>query len=245
MLRSAKQAVRKVIESSGYSVMQTRLATPGHQRVYPAATYAPWSLDENFQAVYESVRFNTHVCMYRCWELWTLVEQTARLDEGDYLEVGVWRGGTGCLIAKRLGLLNVDCPVYLCDTFSGVVKAGPMDDKYLGGEHSDTSESVVRDLASRMEIQIRLLKGMFPEETGAMIENRLFRFCHVDVDVYESARGCTEWIWPRLVSRGVIVYDDYGFQGCDGVRRHVDEWSRAKDCLLMHNLNGHAIIVKP
>lgn len=245
MLRSAKQAVKKVIESSGYAVMQTRLATRGHQRVYPTATHAPWSMDENFLAAYESVRFNTHVDLYRCWELWTLVEQTARLHEGDYLEVGVWRGGSGCLIAKRLGLLNIDCQVYLCDTFSGVVKAGPMDDKYTGGEHADASESVVCDLANRMGIQVQLLKGVFPDETGAIIEDRLFRFCHVDVDVYASARACTEWIWPRLVPRGVIVYDDYGFAGCDGVRKHVDEWSRSNDCLFIHNLNGHAIIVKP
>jgi O-methyltransferase len=245
MFRSVKQGVKKVIESSGYMVLETKLGALGHQRVYPSATYAPWSLDEDFLAAYESVRLNTLVGKYCCWELWKIVEQTARLHEGDYLEVGVWRGGTGCLIAKRLALLSVDCQVYLCDTFSGVVKAGPMDDKYKGGEHADASESVVNDLANRMGVQIQVLKGIFPDQTGAALKDRIFRFCHIDVDVYESARGCTEWIWPRLISRGVIVYDDYGYQGCDGIRRHVDEWSRTHDCLFIHNLNGHAIIVKP
>jgi O-methyltransferase len=245
MFWRAKQALKKVIEGSGYTLLSTKAEVRGHQRVYPHATYAPWSVDRDFLATYESVRFNTHVDKYRCWELWRVVEQIAKLSSGDCLEVGVWRGGSGCLIAKKMALLNIDSQVYLCDTFSGVVKAGPMDDSYKGGEHADTALSVVHDLARRMGVNVRVLKGVFPDETGALLDNRSFRFCHIDVDVYESARASTEWVWPRLISRGIIVYDDYGFQGCDGVRRYLDEWSQTTDCLFIHNLNGHAIIIKP
>jgi O-methyltransferase len=67
------------------------------------------------------------------------------------------------------------------------------------------------------------VRGIFPDETGARLENRVFRFCHIDVDAYQSARDTTEWLWPRLLSRGIVVYDDYGIQGCDGARRFVDE----------------------
>jgi hypothetical protein len=28
------------------------------------------------------------------------------------------------------------------------------------------------------------------------------------------------------------------------VRRFVDEWRVAKDCVFLHNLNGHAVLVK-
>jgi O-methyltransferase len=47
-----------------------------------------------------------------------------------------------------------------------------------------------------------------------------------------------------LVVGGIVVYDDYGFNGCDGIRRHVEEHRLDRDCLLVHNLNGHAILIK-
>jgi O-methyltransferase len=245
MLWSAKQALKKLIERSGYAVHSAKAVGPGHQRAYPQATYAPWSVDRDFIAAYEQVRFHTLVDRYRCWEIWKLVEQTAKLPTGDCLEVGVWRGGSGCLIAKKVNILNLRSQVFLCDTFTGVVKAGQMDSAYKGGEHADTTESSVRDLADKINVNVELLKGMFPDDTGRQLENKSFRFCHIDVDVYQSARDTTEWIWPRLVSHGIIVYDDYGFHGCDGVRRFLDEWQSATDCIFMHNLNGHAVVVKP
>jgi O-methyltransferase len=134
--------------------------------------------------------------------------------------------------------------VFLCDTFTGVVKAGHSDDAYKGGEHADTAESSVRALAEKLGVRVRVLKGMFPDDTGNEVENRTFRFCHIDVDVYQSARESTEWIWPRLITRGVIVYDDYGFAGCDGVRKFLDEWQSVANCIFMHNLNGHAVVIK-
>ncbi len=244
MFRSAKRAVKAVLGNAGYSVVKTKTTNWGHECIYPQATYAPWSLDRKFLHVYDSIRSYTLVDKYRCWELWNLVRQTERLS-GDFIEVGVWRGGTGCLIAKRVKMLGLNCDVFLCDTFCGVVKAGPMDDVYQGGEHADTCEESVGALAQRLGVDPRFLKGVFPEETARQIEDRRFRFCHVDVDVYQSACDSTRWVWPRLVSGGIVVFDDFGFQGCDGVRKFVEEWTANSACTLLHNLNGHAILVKP
>ena len=107
-----------------------------YEAVIPGATYAPWNLDEEFLSCYRSIRRHTLVDKYRCFELWQLVKQTSRLN-GAILEVGVWRGGTGALIARRAQLDGSDSEIYLCDTFAGVVKAGPNDSIYRGGEHAD------------------------------------------------------------------------------------------------------------
>jgi O-methyltransferase len=53
-----------------------------------------------------------------------------------------------------------------------------------------------------------------------------------------------EWLWPRLVKGGIIVYDDYGFRGCEGIARFVDEQRRCPDRAIIHNLNGHGIAIK-
>lgn len=114
-----------------------------------------------------------------------------------------------------------------------------------GREHADTSaRTVERLLASRNLTNARILEGVFPEETGPLVEGSNFRLCHVDMDVYRSARDAAEWLWPRLVPGGMVVYDDYGFEGCAGVTRYVDEQASGPDRVVVRNLNGHAVVVK-
>ncbi|MGP0032958.1 MAG: TylF/MycF/NovP-related O-methyltransferase [Solirubrobacteraceae bacterium] len=92
--------------------------------------------------------------------------------------------------------------------------------------------------------RVQLLPGIFPDETGEQLADRTFRFVHVDVDVYQSASDVFEWAWPRLSHGGVAVFDDYGFPACPGVTQFVDEQRGRPDRLVLHNLNGHGIVVK-
>ncbi len=216
-----------------------------HQLVIPHATYSPWWADDEFQTTFKEVQSFTLVDVYRLYELWTLVEQLKNVD-GDILEVGVWRGGSGCLLARKAKLVGLETTtVFLCDTFAGVVKAGAQDSEYTGGEHSNTSAEIVRRLAARLGLDnVRILEGTFPDETAHTIESGRFRLCHIDVDVYESARDVFEWCWTRLSLGGVVVFDDFGFHDCEGVTRLVTELATRADVLFLHNLNGHALLIK-
>jgi O-methyltransferase len=243
---SAGQKIRRI--AGRFLFPLRRLAAPAggrHALVLPTASYAPWNSDEDFLRVYRVSREHTLVDELRCWELWQLVEQTRGLS-GAIVEVGVWRGGTGILLASQAARLGLPEPVYLCDTFRGVVKATAQDSDYRGGEHADTSLERVRQLVEqRMGLRnVRLLQGIFPDDTAAQISEASVRLCHIDVDVYQSAADIMAWVWPRLCVGAVVVYDDYGFLRCDGIARHVDEQRRMADRVVIHNLNGHAIVIK-
>lgn len=183
---------------------------------------------------------------YRCYELWKLIEQSVKLKHGSIIEIGVWRGGTGALLATQAKNCGIEDRVFLCDTFTGVVKAGPKDSSYKGGEHADTTRQLVEELIfKRMNLDnVEILEGIFPDQTGHQIERLQFRFCHIDVDVYQSAKDIIDWIWDRIVPDGIVVYDDYVFKGCEGITKYVEEQITLTDRLVIHNLNGHAIIIK-
>jgi O-methyltransferase len=53
-----------------------------------------------------------------------------------------------------------------------------------------------------------------------------------------------EWCLPRLSPGSVLVFDDYGFYGCEGVTRFCKELRSQRGFRFIHNLNGHAIFVK-
>jgi len=214
-----------------------------HQQIIPEASYSPWKGDQQFLRLYELARNNTLVDIYRCYELWALVLRTNSL-RGSVAEIGVWRGGTAAILAAASKQANAEQPIHLFDTFSGVVKASEdQDTLYRGGEHADTSESVVVELMTRLQLNnFQIHSGVFPDNTGLTLPKHI-RCCHVDVDTYGSAKSCMDFVWPRITIGGVLVFDDYGFWGCEGVTELLDKES-PDNSLLIHNLNGHGILVK-
>ena len=66
----------------------------------------------------------------------------------------------------------------------------------------------------------------------------------MDVDVYQSTAESLEWIWPRRVPGGIVVFHDYGTHGTEGVTPYVNEFANHSDRLFTHNVNGHAIFIK-
>jgi O-methyltransferase len=214
----------------------------------PNANYSPWKGDKNFLDIFEKIKDNTLVDIFRCYELWQLIEQTQKINRSaGIIEIGVWRGGTAAVMAQKLSELKSIANLYLADTFEGVVKTSDKDKYYTGGEHKDTSLQIVEDLMKNTAKykNYKILKGIFPDDTQQEISpDEIFSLCHIDVDVYQSAKDIISWIWDKLIIGGVIVFDDYGFHTCTGITKLVNEQRELDDRIVIHNLNGHAIMVK-
>lgn len=226
----------------------TRVPDVPHAKIFPIATYSPWKCDLAFQDIFKEVRNYSLIDEFRMYEIYTLAKQVAPLD-GVFLEVGVWRGGSSALIQRALSDSKVSKRFYIADTFEGVVKAGSEKDTvYVGGEHADASLKDVQSIFTAVQEPLpQILVGMFPDDHQRCAINRL-AFLHCDVDAYESTKGVVEWCTPKMVQGGVIVVDDFGFRGCEGVTRYINELMMDNETkskfLFIHNLNGHAILVK-
>jgi O-methyltransferase len=212
--------------------------------IAPHPTYAPWLDDVAFQEVLSMVTDNSLVGTYRLYSLWKFIEQSAKLSEGNIIEIGVYKGGSGALMAKQALNCDIKDKVYLCDTFMGVVKASEKDSTYKNGTWA-VSIDFVTDLISKMKLSnVEILSGIFPDQTGHIVENKKFRLCYIDVDTYQSTKDIFEWIWSKIVIGGIVIFDDYGAWECDGIASYVNEIILDKDKLFMHDLNGFAIIIK-
>ena len=228
-----------------------------YSTISPIATYSPWIGDEKFNEIY-SIVFQkktpwghwtfTQVDIYRAYELWTLVKETSKLKEGAIIEIGTWCGGSGAIIGKGARDCGVKDKIYMCDTFKGIVKVdGNKDSHMKNGMLDDATFECVDYLMNKLlKIEdVKILEGIFPEETQHNIPNyEKFRFCHIDVDVYYGCKDIVDWIWEKMVPGGIIVYDDFGFSSADGVTKYVEEQRQFSDRLVIHNLNGHAVVIK-
>jgi O-methyltransferase len=199
-----------------------------------------WLDDAKFVALYNEIKSDTMVDMIRCFMLYQLSRCVSLLD-GDVAEVGVWRGGTGKLLAKSLP----QKAIYLFDTFEGLPRTTPEYDRdyYTEGMLADTSYEHVRSSLQSCP-NAHVVKGIFPESARDLEMPQKFAFAHVDVDLYESTLNCCSFFWDRFVPGGIMVVDDYGFGTCPGVRHAIDQFFADRPERPVYLTTGQCVVTK-
>jgi O-methyltransferase len=81
-------------------------------------------------------------------------------------------------------------------------------------------------------------------QTFQGLEHNQFSFVHINCDFYQPTIDCCEFFYPRLVSGGVIVFDDYGFPSCRGEKDAADEFFADKPDRPFVLSTGQGILIK-
>lgn len=140
--------------------------------------------------------------------------------EGVLAEVGVYKGGSLKLIADK----NPGRVIFGFDTFEGLPEEQwSIAEIHQPKEFSDTSLEAVEKFINNK--QVRLFKGLFPQSAEGL-ENHVFGFVHIDTDFYEAVKQSLEWFWPRMIKNGIIVFDDYNWPNCPGVKKALEEFGQ-------------------
>ncbi|NBP00443.1 MAG: hypothetical protein EBU90_10030 [Proteobacteria bacterium] len=178
-------------------------------------------MDKNL-AIQIASNGNTVIPPWKLDFLWNAVESCPK---GDIIEIGCWRGGSSLVIAGASKIYKPESNVYLCDTFKGIVLAGPNDNHHKDGDFSNTSkEHVYNLLVSNQITKFNLIEGIFPLETSEQVSTSMISLVHIDVDVYESYKLILNWVQDKLVPGAILIFDDYSGAGCLGARKAVDEF---------------------
>jgi O-methyltransferase len=149
---------------------------------------------------------------------------------GDVAELGVYYGGSTLLLASVLP----EKKVHAFESFEGLVNLSATYDRQRR-DNSDRghlpedfalSPHAIEGTIQRLTCAgIILHHGSFTIRK-AEVESNSFCFAHFDGDTYLSAEEFLEFFYPRLVSGGRILVDDYRWTATPGVTRAVDEFSQ-------------------
>lgn len=143
--------------------------------------------------------------------------QQCRSLEGDIAEVGVYKGGT----SVGMALIAPEKRLHLFDTFEGLYEPH-FEEHHRKGEFGDTSVDEVRHLFSPSH-DVAIHQGWFPNSVSPELEGSSYCFVHVDGAFYETTRDAVTFFFPRLVSGGVMLFDDWEWPVCPGVKRALLE----------------------
>lgn len=172
------------------------------------------------------------VDLFKLENIVRFLEETGSV-AGDVVECGVYKGGTLVAMSLWLRRLGSSRVVHGFDSFKGFPQASAID--FTGGKSAqqsrlgDTTEQVVLKKARRLSVEgkIVLHRGFF-EETLSQFSVSSLLLIHLDCDLYESYQTALQYLWPKLSSGGIVIFDEFADPAWPGARKAIDEFFQDK-----------------
>lgn len=147
---------------------------------------------------------------------------------GDFVETGVWRGGSCILMRGVLKAYGVsDRRVWLADSFAGLPTSTHQDDLHWDFERyaqlAVSLEQVQENFRKYglLDEQGCFLKGWFKDTLPAAPIDQI-SVLRLDGDLYESTWDAIDALYPKLSPGGFLIVDDYG--GIDSCRKAIHDY---------------------
>lgn len=227
-----KKLLKQVLRSLGYDIVRFAPANKEDDRLADLSAtdkatlvaVRPFTMtsDERLAALINSVK---HICRQGV--------------SGDFVECGVWRGGS--MMAAALTLIaegDTSRDLYLYDTFTGMPPPTEHDLSIDGQTATALLKREPRGTgiwceASLADVRQNIFSTGYPKERIHLIEGKVedtipkalpaqIAVLRLDTDWYESTKHELQHLFPLLTQAGVLILDDYGHW--QGARTAVDEY---------------------
>jgi hypothetical protein len=181
---------------------------------------------------------------------------------GDFVECGVWRGGSMMTVALTLRAAGeTSRDLYLYDTFTGMPPPSGKDKRYDGTTASHLiavggPNAPILAYASLEDVRANLSRTAYPEERIHYVQGPVEetlpasapqRICmlRLDTDWYQSTLHELQHLYPRLEKNGVLIVDDYGHWR--GSQQATDEYLAQLDPVPFLNRLDYSgrLVIKP
>ena len=176
--------------------------------------------------------------------------------EGDFVEMGCYKGDTSLLLAdilqhhffghargrspKLMVQKNDVCNtsaikrLWIYDSFEGLPEKGEEDFSEIGKDFKKgelfVTKREVKERFLRSGLPVPVIKKAWFNELSLEDMPEKISFAFLDGDLYESIRDSLKLVESRMSEGGVILVHDYNNPALPGVARAVDEWINEKDC---------------
>jgi hypothetical protein len=215
--------------------------------------------DPTFRQSYEAVRGSHLYDAYDsphtiAWRLNTLVwaARCGLSHQGAFVECGVFKGDMAWVVATVLGKALHDRTFYLYDSFAGFSPAhsGPEDYPDNPGffdfanriyKEAGLYETVLAKFTGMPHV--RVIRGFLPEALQIAMPERI-AFLHIDLNSPAAEIGVLEVLFDRVVTGGVIVFDDYGWKIFHRQREAEDRFMADRGHTILELPTGQGLVVK-
>ena len=213
--------------------------------------------DEKFIKAYKKCKKYTMTSKEKMYALYKSVEYVIDAGiSGDFVECGVWKGGSAMLMAMALlDRYESNRKIYLYDTFEGMSQPTEYDYKLNGNENAFYQWSTKQKekhnnwcYAPLQEVKNNISLTKYPKNNLIYVKGKVeqtlkktkpskISILRLDTDWYESTKHELIHLFPLLEKNGVLILDDYGYWA--GSKKAVDEYFSNK-AILLNRIQGDA-----
>lgn len=197
--------------------------------------------DKQFMAIFAHCREHTMTSIERMYGLYQAVRYVSLQNiSGDFVECGVWRGGSSMVCALTLAALgDTQRRLYLYDTFEGMSAPTAKDLDLQGrtvdeilkerkipqvGDWCNASLNHVKAAMATTGYpadRVTYVQGKVEDTIPAVLPERI-ALLRLDTDWYESTYHELTHLYPRLAPHAPLIIDDYGHW--QGAREATDQY---------------------
>jgi hypothetical protein len=170
------------------------------------------------------------------------------------IEGGVAYGATSTFICEFYDLRDFSGDFFLVDTYEGIVpeqlRTEELGQLGKNGRLYPTADFNNYELIKKNFNEYsccKVIKGVIPEVLNDIPfdDHKRFGYCHIDMNCVLPEIELIKWVWPRMVSGGRILLDDYGWQGHYLQRDAFDEFLRPIGIHVLTLPTGQGLIIMP
>jgi len=186
------------------------------------------------------IRFRVYV------NIWA-AERALELD-GDFVEFGTNTGITALAICDYLDRTRFrKKKFYLFDTFCGIPaeSCSSTELPIAMGKNSRFYEECFESVRATFAPyeNVILVRGAVPDTLGHL-ESNTVSYAHIDMNVAHPECEALKHVWPKLTVGGVIVFDDYGWNGHREQRLALDLLAQQYGEAILELPTGQGLLVK-
>lgn len=147
-------------------------------------------------------------------------------NEGDFVEMGCYKGDTSLMLADAI--LGSNKKLWIYDSFEGLPEKSKKDSSALGeafqaGKLATTKREVkARFLKAGLPVPV-IKKGWFKDLKKEDLPERI-ALAFLDGDFYESIWDSLRAIEPKITKESIVIVHDYANSVLPGVNKAVNEW---------------------
>lgn len=172
-------------------------------------------------------------------EIYSKIEEM----DGSIVECGVGHGNSLTMFTRLRRNEGISRRVFGFDTFSGF----PYSDESVLNKKKlfEFKDVSIRKTRERVGPNAELIEGTFEKTLPNFKEEIALLF--IDADLYQSHKTVLDNLYEKVVSGGIIAFDDYGLNEWPGATRAVNEFCVDKNLTLLQSKYSrrHYYVTKP
>lgn len=181
-----------------------------------------------------------------CFTLFRIAQATTSL-QGDLIECGCQSGKSSRFLLAGEGIES-DKMLHAFDAFKEASDPNKQDVEvngqiaWTGGTHTAAESTFLHNM-QMYEHLVMSYDGRIPERFED-VAGKTFSMAHINVELYQPTMDSLDFIYPRMVSGGVIVCHDYGSKKNDETSKAFDEFFASRGEAVIELPTSQAIVVK-